>query len=61
LLFAASGLTILLKTKCEATVNCQGAVSGINEAKKGALAIGDLVNAFYTSDGFLVMNAVLSL
>ena len=53
----ASGLKILLITKFEATAtSLLGTLGGINYAKNGTIAIGDLVNAINTSGGFLIMN-----
>ena len=45
-----------LSTKSEATVTSSGTVDDINDAKKDAEEIGNLINAISTSGGLLVMS-----
>ena len=45
-----------LSSKSEATVTSSGSVGDINKAKKDAEELGNLINAFSTSGGFLVMS-----
>ena len=49
-----------LSSKSEATVTSSGSVGDVNKAKKDAEEIGNLVNAFSTSGGFLVLSVGLA-